>query len=94
MKYTSIERIWTKYPNKYQALNLASLLARDSIEALMRGENQGKGNLYEHALKQLIDTELHYEKLTDAEVEALTREGFGESHTRTWREPAAFGRTL
>ncbi|MFO7675178.1 MAG: hypothetical protein R6X12_02505 [bacterium] len=94
MKYTSLERIWTKYPNKYKALNLASLIARDGIEAQVRGESKIVGNVFEHSLRQLIEADLHYEKLTDAEVEALTREGYGEAHTRTWREPAAFGRAF
>ena len=94
MKYTSVERIWTKYPNKYKALNLAALLAREGIEAQMRNENKILGNVYEDALRRLVETDLRYEKLTPAEIEALTREGYGESHTRTWREPLAFGRTF
>jgi hypothetical protein len=92
VKYTSIERIWTKYANKYQALSVCSLLARRDIEAAVRGESQLKGNVFEHALDLLISTDVKFEKLTEAEVEALTREGFGEAHTRTWREPSAFGR--
>ncbi|HDQ99545.1 MAG TPA: hypothetical protein ENN51_04580 [candidate division WOR-3 bacterium] len=94
MKYTSLERIWAKYPNKYKALNLASLLARGQIEKQADGEKPLPGNVFENALKQLVETDLRYEKLTTAEVEALTREGYGESHTRSWREPSAFGRTF
>ncbi|MFO7639009.1 MAG: hypothetical protein R6X14_06915 [bacterium] len=94
MKHTSLEEIWTRYPNKYKALNLAALLARDIIETQTRGEGRLTDNVYEQALSKLVTTDLSYEKLTPAEVEAITREGFGEAHTRTWREPSAFGRML
>lgn len=93
MKHTSLEQIWTRYSNKYKALNLAALLAREVIESQPSGEGRMINDAYEQALKQLVQTDIRYEKLTPAEVEALTREGYGESQTRTWREPSAFGRT-
>lgn len=84
MKNISLERIWARYPNKYQALNVAALEARRLIEALQKGEIQLNQNLYDYALDRLVAGELKYEKLTEAEMEALTREGYGEP---------SFGRT-
>jgi len=78
MKNLSLENIWDKYPNKYQALNVAALEARRIIEALQKGETQMTQNIYEYSLARLIAGELKYEKLTEAEMEALTREGYGE----------------
>ena len=78
MKNLSLDNIWARYPNKYQALNVAALEARRVIEALQKGEMQLNQNIYEYALGRLIAGELRYEKLTEAEMEALTREGYGE----------------
>ncbi len=78
MKNISLERIWEKYPNKYQALNVAALEARRLIDAMQKGEVQLNENVYDYALGRLIAGELKYEKLTEAEMEALTREGYGE----------------
>ncbi|MEO0081683.1 MAG: hypothetical protein ABIL25_05235 [candidate division WOR-3 bacterium] len=78
MKNLSLEAIWQKYPNKYQALNIAALEARRVIEALQKGETQLNQNIYDYALGRLVAGELKYEKLTEAELEALTREGYGE----------------
>jgi len=78
MKNLSLEKIWEKYPNKYQALNVAALEARRIIEALQKGEMQMTQNIHEYSLARLIAGELKYEKLTEAEMEALTREGYGE----------------
>ena len=78
MKYSSLEGIWAKYPNKYLALNIASLEARRVIDALQKGETQIYKNIYEHSLERLIAGEIKFEQLTEAEMEALTREGYGE----------------
>jgi len=78
MKNLSLEEIWKRYPNKYQALNIASLEARRIIEALQKGEVQTTQNLFEVALKRLTDGELKFVKLTEAEMEALNREGYAE----------------
>ncbi len=79
MKYLSVENIWKRYPNKYQALNVASLEARRVIDGLHKGEVQLTQNIYEYALGRLVHGELTYENLTEAEMEALTREGYGET---------------
>jgi len=78
MKNLSLEEVWKLYPNKYQALNVASLEARRIIEALQKGEVQTTQNLYEVAMKRLTDGELKFVKLTEAEMEALNREGYAE----------------
>lgn len=79
MKYVSLEKIWQVYPNKYQALNVAALEARRVIEGLNKGELQPGRNIYEHSLERLVNSEINYEKLTEAEMEALTRAGYGET---------------
>jgi len=78
MKYNSLEGVWQRFPNKYQALNIAALEVRRVIDGMQRGEVQVAGNIYDHAMKKLIAGEINYEKLTEAEMEALNREGFGE----------------
>ncbi len=78
MKNLSLEEIWKRYTNKYQALNIASLEARRIIEGLQKGDVQTTQNLYEVSLKRLTDGELKFEKLTEAEVEALNRETYAE----------------
>ncbi len=79
MKYTSIERIWDKYENKYQALRIASLEARRVIDALQTGDIQINQNIYEHSLQALVAGEIRYEKLSEAEIDVLTREGYGDT---------------
>lgn len=78
MKNLSLEKIWDRYKNKYQGLNVAALEVRRVIEALQKGEIQLNQNIYDYALERLVAGELKYEKLTEAEMEALTREGYGE----------------
>ncbi|OYD17033.1 hypothetical protein CH330_01065 [candidate division WOR-3 bacterium JGI_Cruoil_03_51_56] len=80
MKYLSIEEIWKKYPNKYQALDIAALEARHIIDGLQKGEIQLTRNIYEYALEKLVHGEIKYERLTDAEMKALTRESYNESY--------------
>ncbi len=79
MKYNSLEEIYKKYPNKYQALNIAALEARRVIDGLHKGEIQLAENIVDHSLKLLLAGEIKYEKLTEAEMETLTREGYGSS---------------
>jgi hypothetical protein len=78
MRYISLEKIWQIYPNKYQALNVAALEARRVIDGLSKGDVQLSRNIYEHSLDRLVSSEIQYDKLTEAEMEALTREGYGE----------------
>jgi hypothetical protein len=78
MKHLSLEKIWDLYPNKYQALNVASLEARRVIDGLHKGDVQMSKNIYEHSLEMLVHDEIKYDKLSEAEMEALTREGYGE----------------
>jgi hypothetical protein len=78
MKNLSLEKIWGLYDNKYKALNVASLEARKVLDAMNRGELQMRENMYSHSLGKLLDGEIKYEALTEAEMEAVTREGYGE----------------
>jgi len=78
MKHLSLEEVWKRYPNKYQGLNVASLEARHIIEALQKGDIQLSRNLYEMAFERMVSGELKFDKLTEAEMEALTREGYAE----------------
>ena len=83
MKHISVEQIWDRYENKYQALRIAALEARRVIDALQTGEMQVNQNIYEHALEALVAGDIRYERLTEAEIEALTREGYGDTaHNR------------
>ena len=79
MKHNSLEGIWSRYPNKYEALSIAALEARRVIDAVQKGEIQFSGTIYDHALAQLVAGEIKYEKLSEAEMEALNREGLGET---------------
>lgn len=78
MRHLSLEKVWEQYPNKYQALNIAALEARRVIDALQRGELQMNQDIYDHSLEWLIAGKIKYERLTEAEMEALNREGYGE----------------
>jgi len=78
LKYTSLEEVWDRFENKYQALNVAALEARRVIEGLHRGEISLNQNIIEYSLQRLHAGEIKYRKLTEAEVQALTRESFGE----------------
>jgi hypothetical protein len=77
-RLTSPERIWTKYPNKYLALNIAALEARRIIEGMHKDEIQLELSPYEYALERTMRGEVHYAKLTEADIEAMAREVFDE----------------
>lgn len=55
MKYITIEKIWEKYDNKYQALVRAAKEARRVIEGLEKNEIQIEGNPYRHVLKLIFE---------------------------------------
>jgi len=55
MKFISIEEIWKKYPNKYQALIKAAKEARRVIEGVEKNEIQIEENPYRHALKLILE---------------------------------------
>jgi hypothetical protein len=78
MKLTSPEQLWKRYPNKYLALNVASLEARRIIENMQHEEVQLPQSPYEMALEKTLRGELTHAKLTEADIEALAREGFEE----------------
>ena len=78
MKNLSLEKIWDRFDNKYHALNVASLEARRLLDCLNRGELQMRENVYGASLGKLLAGEIKYETLTEAEMEAITREGYGD----------------
>lgn len=83
MKHTSPEEFRKRYDNRYRALNVAALEARRVLDGVQRGEIQLEQNVYEYALRRMVGGDIKFEKLTEAEMEALTREGYGEpSFTR------------
>ena len=49
------------------------------IEDLGRNEQPLDNSIYGQALDRLVSGELRFEKLSEAEMEALTREGYGDS---------------
>ncbi len=55
MKYIAIEKIWEKYPNKYEALVKAAKEARRVIEAMEKNEIQLEENPYRYALKHTLE---------------------------------------
>jgi hypothetical protein len=84
MKLISPEQLWKRYPNKYLALNIAALEARRLIENMQHDEVQLPRSPYELALERTVRGELTHARLTDADIEALAREGFEEpSFSRT-----------
>lgn len=78
MKLTSPQKLWVRYPNKYLAVNIASLEARRIIEGMLKDEIQMKQSPYECALDRVVRGEIEYAKLTEADIEALAREGYDE----------------
>jgi len=62
MKYIAIEKIWEKYPNKYEALIKAAKEARRVIEALEKNEIQLAENPYRYALKHILEETTKEEK--------------------------------
>jgi len=78
MKNLSLEKIWERYPNKYLAMNVAALEARRFIEAQQKGEYHSEQDVHDAALGRLVAGELKHERLTEAEMEAINREGYGE----------------
>ncbi len=78
MKLVSPETLGRHYPNKYIALNVAALEARRLIEQMHRDEVRLTSSPYDQALERVLNGELKFAKLTEADIEALAREGFEE----------------
>ncbi len=78
MKLISPEQIWKRYPNKYLALNIAALEARRIIENVQHDEVKLTRSPYEIALERTVRGELHYARLTEADIAVLAREGLDE----------------
>jgi DNA-directed RNA polymerase subunit K/omega len=57
MKYITIEKIWEKFPNKYEALVKAAKEARRVIDALEKNEIQLEEDPYRYALKHTLEQE-------------------------------------
>jgi hypothetical protein len=78
MKLVSPERLAQHYPNKYIALNVAALEARRFIEGMHKDEIRLTRSPYDEALEAVMRGDLKFAKLTEADIEALAREGFDE----------------
>ena len=77
MKITSPEALKKVYPNKYLAVNIAALEARRVIEGMHKDEIQLPVSPYEYALDLTLRGKVKWTKMTEADIEALAREGFG-----------------
>jgi hypothetical protein len=78
MRIISPEALKTRYPNKYLAVNIAALEARRVIESMHKDEIQLPVSPYEYALDLTLKGQVKWAKMTDADIEALAREGFEE----------------
>jgi hypothetical protein len=78
MRIISPEALKTRYPNKYLAVNVAALEARRVIEAMHKDEIQLPVSPYEYALDLALKGKVKWAKMTEADIEALAREGFEE----------------
>ena len=78
MKIVSPEALKKVYPNKYLAVNIAALEARRVIEGMHKDEIQLPVSPYEYALDLTLRGLVKWTKMTDADIEALAREGFEE----------------
>ncbi len=84
MKVVSPEKLCQHYPNKYLAINVAALEARRLIEQMHRDEIELPRSPYELALEAVLRGELQYTRLTETDIQALSREGVEET---AWRQP-------
>ncbi|MEO0094202.1 MAG: DNA-directed RNA polymerase subunit omega [candidate division WOR-3 bacterium] len=55
MKFITIEEIWKKFPNKYEALIRAAKKVRQLVEAAEKNEIQLNENPYRYALRAIIE---------------------------------------
>jgi hypothetical protein len=78
MKIVSPEALKRVYPNKYLAVNIAALEARRIIEGMHKDEIQLPVSPYEYALDLTMKGQVKWTKMTEADIQALAREGFDE----------------
>jgi hypothetical protein len=78
MKIVSPEALKKVYPNKYLAVNIAALEARRIIEGMHKDEIQLPVSPYEYALDLTLKGQVKWAKITEADIQALAREGFEE----------------
>ncbi|HTW92655.1 MAG TPA: hypothetical protein VMH22_13255 [bacterium] len=78
MKIVSPEALKKVYPNKYLAVNIAALEARHVIEGMHKDEITLPVSPYEYALERTLKGEVKWARMTEADIEALAREGFEE----------------
>jgi hypothetical protein len=78
MKIFSPEQFETKYASKYLAVNIAALDARRIIEGMHKDEVQLPVSPYEFALERTLRGDVKWAKMTEADIEAMAREGFDE----------------
>jgi len=57
-----IEKIWTKFENKYKAINIASLEARRLKEEQLKGLVDPNMQLIIEALKRLVSGKIRYKE--------------------------------
>lgn len=55
MKFITIEKIWEKFTNKYEALIRAAKEARRITEAIEKNELQLEENPYRYALRVVLE---------------------------------------
>lgn len=82
MKFVSAEQIWKVYSNRYLALNIAALECRRMIDAIQRGEMPAGIDPCQAALERVAGNELHYARLTEEELAAMSRESYEEQFGR------------
>ncbi len=78
MRIVSPEALKKRYPNKYLAVNIAALEARRIIEGMHKDEITLPVSPYEYALDLTLKGEVKWAKMTEADIQALAREGFEE----------------
>jgi len=78
VKITSPGALAKRYPNKYLAVNVAALEARRIIEGMHKDEIRLPVSPYEYALDLTLKGEVKWAKMTEADIDALAREGFEE----------------
>jgi len=78
MRIISPEALRKRYPNKYLAVNIAALEARRIIEGMHKDEITLPVSPYEYALDLTLNGKVKWAKMTEADIEALAREGFEE----------------
>jgi len=78
MNVVSPTALSQRYANRYLAVNIAALEARRIIEGMHKDEIQLPVSPFEYALDRTLKGEVKWANMTDADIDALAREGFEE----------------